>query len=120
MLKSFKNWLREESHNLTLRVNEQPQAFQKKKCTGLCLKCVELPSIPSNIAEGTSSRKEYLQFLSIAYSSSGELETHMLLAHDLGFLNESCFKQVVALEEVTKLLFTLIRSLRKDITTHRL
>jgi len=42
-------------------------------------------SIPSNIAEGSGSTsdKEFLHFLSIAISSSYELETQLLLIQDL-------------------------------------
>lgn len=42
-------------------------------------------SIPSNIAEGSgrTSEKEFVHFLRIAISSSYELETQLILAHDL-------------------------------------
>jgi len=42
-------------------------------------------SIPSNIAEGSgrSSDKEFLHFLSIAISSSYELETQLLLCNEI-------------------------------------
>jgi four helix bundle protein len=45
-------------------------------------------SIPSNIAEGHARRstKEFLQFISIARGSMAELETQLILAKDLGFL----------------------------------
>jgi len=42
-------------------------------------------SVPSNIAEGSgrSTNKDFKNFLSIAQSSSYELETQLILAHDL-------------------------------------
>lgn len=45
-------------------------------------------AIPSNIAEGygRQSKKEYRQFLCIAYSSLCELETQYLLAIDLSYI----------------------------------
>ena len=48
-------------------------------------------SIPSNIAEGYKrrNRSEYLQFLSIANGSAGELETQLLLAKDVAKLPAS-------------------------------
>lgn len=42
-------------------------------------------SIPANIAEGYSRnhRAEFVQFLSIANGSAGELETHLIIAKDI-------------------------------------
>ena len=47
-------------------------------------------SIPSNIAEGQCrwSTREFTHFLSIAHGSLGEVETQMLLAQRLGYLND--------------------------------
>lgn len=47
-------------------------------------------SVPSNIAEGyrRKNRKEYIQFLNIAYASAGELDTQASLAHDLEMLRD--------------------------------
>ena len=45
-------------------------------------------SVPSNIAEGAarSSKKEFLQFLSIARGSLSELETQVIIAKELGYV----------------------------------
>ncbi len=47
-------------------------------------------SIPSNIAEGAGRKgdKELLQFLSFALGSLAEVETQLLIAVRLGYLNE--------------------------------
>jgi len=46
-------------------------------------------SIPSNIAEGAArnSDKEFKQFLYIALGSASEVETQLLIAENLGFMN---------------------------------
>lgn len=48
-------------------------------------------SIPSNIAEGFRRRysKEHKQFLSIALGSCAELETHIVIAKELGYLSKN-------------------------------
>lgn len=48
-------------------------------------------SIPSNIAEGSSrsSNKEFCRFLEIAIGSAYEIETQILIASDLNFLNQN-------------------------------
>lgn len=73
-------------------------------------------SIPSNIAEGYRRQYigEYLQFLSIAYGSCGELETQILLAKDLEFLDENNFGIAYNLcQEISKMLNSLINSIKK-------
>jgi len=71
-------------------------------------------SIPSNIAEGylRKNLKEYLQFLRIAYGSAAELETQLIIAKDL-YQKIDYQKGELLLEEVQKMLNTLIRKLTK-------
>ncbi|WP_417195669.1 four helix bundle protein [Bizionia sp.] len=47
-------------------------------------------SIPSNIAEGSSrhSNKDFTRFLQIAIGSAYEIETKLLIASDLNFINK--------------------------------
>lgn len=69
-------------------------------------------SIPSNIAEGYSRKgiKEYSHFLRIAYGSSNELETQIIIAKDL-------YKKIdyhhieLLLEEILKMLNVIIEKL---------
>jgi four helix bundle protein len=71
-------------------------------------------SIPSNIAEGRrrSTRKDYKQFMIIAYGSGAELETQIEIAKRLKFASEISFKRIdELLEEVMKMLNKYISSL---------
>ena len=71
-------------------------------------------SVPAYIAEGYERqyRKEYLQFLSIAKGSLGEVETYIMLAKDLGYLSSDEYNSLEEVRaEVGKLLRGLMRSL---------
>lgn len=52
-------------------------------------------SIPANIAEGRERgrTKEFLDHLSIAHGSLAELETHILIARRLNYVNEESLRQ---------------------------
>ena len=70
-------------------------------------------SIPSNIAEGyRRGKREYIQFLKVAFGSCAELETQISISKDLGYLKTSDFQKIYSLqEEVSKLLGAIIRKM---------
>ena len=72
-------------------------------------------SIPSNIAEGAArtGSKEFLQFLSISRGSLSEVETQLLIAKNLGYINnpDPVLEQI---DKVFGLLGGLINSIRKN------
>ncbi|HEX5502577.1 MAG TPA: four helix bundle protein, partial [Thermomicrobiales bacterium] len=72
-------------------------------------------SIPANVAEGQgrTGSKEFLHHLSIANGSLYEVETHLILARDLSYLDEQvCDTLLRQAAEIGRLLNGLIRSLR--------
>ena len=102
---------------LVRSVYELSNRFPKDEIYGLSSQIRRAAvSVPSNIAEGQGrdSTKEFLHHLSIAYGSLMEVETQMLIAKDLGYLEN----QVVAdfLEksaETGRVVNGLMRSLRR-------
>ena len=73
-------------------------------------------SIPSNIAEGAGhfSNKQFSRFLEIAYASSCELDTQVILSFDLNFINQDELKNSgLYIDELQKMLSGLIKSLER-------
>jgi four helix bundle protein len=71
-------------------------------------------SVPSNIAEGQGRRytKEFIRFLGIAYGSLQEVETQVILAHRLGYMEEAQETQLLEqCTEVAKLINGLTSAL---------
>ncbi len=116
-LESFKDlqaW--QKAYALVVAIYKATGSFPGSETYGLVAQMRRAAvSIPCNIAEGyrRNSRKEYLQFLAVAYGSTAELETQLLLARDLGLLgSESSSALDRLLSDVSRLLSRLISSLR--------
>lgn len=74
-------------------------------------------SIPSNIAEGQAhySRREFLHFLRHAAGSLAELETQLLIAERLQYLDHPSTTELLQrVHEVGRILNGLIASLRES------
>lgn len=70
-------------------------------------------SIPSNIAEGAGrgTEKEFTYFLNVALASSFEVETQLILAFDLKYIQEEKLNPVMeGISEIQKMLTGLIKS----------
>ena len=69
-------------------------------------------SIPSNIAEGRKSNKDFYHFLSIALGSSFELETQVIIANEFNYINQEALENTCKLiNEVQKMIHGLQKSL---------
>jgi four helix bundle protein len=78
-------------------------------------------SIPSNIAEGQGrlTRGEFKQFLGHARGSTFEVETQLLIAQDLGYLDaESTGGLLQQVQEVGRILSGLLAALDRVRTSH--
>lgn len=118
-MKDFRNlnvWVK--AHALTLAVYRATNRFPKEETYGLIGQIRRsCASIPANIAEGCgrSGDGELGRFLQIAAGSASELEYHILLAHDLRFLNDANYNELSSgVLEVKRMLAALIGKLRAD------
>ncbi len=78
-------------------------------------------SIMSNIAEGFGREGaiEFHRFVTVARGSTFELQSHLYLAHDLGYLPADVLRELSARIEVSRLLRALRTSLGKARTRAR-
>ena len=114
--RKLKVW--EKAHHLTFAVDKATTAFPRDELYGLTSQIRRNgASIPANIAEGCGRNgdAEFARFLQIATGSASELEYHLLLAHDLGFLDDTQYQQLAAdTVEVKRMLSAFIQKLRAN------
>jgi four helix bundle protein len=116
MLQSYRElvvW--QKAMELATLVYRLTESFPKREIYGLVAQLRRAGvSVPSNIAEGygRGSRKEYVQFLSIAQGSLKELETQ-ILSEKLAYATAAQVAKLLSEAEVVgKMLGSLIRSLK--------
>ncbi|ABF43365.1 S23 ribosomal [Candidatus Koribacter versatilis Ellin345] len=106
----------ERAHRLTLGVYRETGGFPSSELYGLTSQTRRAAaSIGANIAEGAGkdSNPEFLRFLQIASGSASELENHLLLARDLGFLVVPVYGRLSAeLQDVRKMITAFMRHLQ--------
>ena len=107
-----------KGHELTLEVYKATRAFPRDELYGLTSQIRRASaSIPANIAEGCvrGSGAEFRHFLQIAMGSASELEYHILLASELGFLGRSQFESLDRqVTEIKRMLTSFIQRLQAD------
>ena len=106
----------QKSMDLVVTIYNLTEKFPKSEIYGLTSQMRRSAvSIPSNISEGRrrGSRKDYHQFLIVAYASGAELETQIEIAKRLSFGNNSEYNEVNSLlVEVMKMLNKMLSTLR--------
>jgi four helix bundle protein len=116
MLKNYKElkvWQR--SYGLCLEVYGVTAKFPKDERYGLTSQIRRSAvSVPSNIAEGYGRKTtaDYIRMLYISYGSVCELETQILLAGDLNFIDKGELSKIKnTITEIERMLKALIKSL---------
>jgi four helix bundle protein len=102
----------------SLAIYKHTACFPREEVYGLTSQirrsCI---SIAANIAEGCgrSGEPELGRFLQIGLGSASELEYHLLLAADLGYLSESVHQKLATkVVEIKRMLASLIQKLKAD------
>ena len=102
----------DKSHKLTLRLYERSRNFPKEEFYGLTSQLRRAAmSIGANLAEGCGRQTtpELARYVRIAMGSASELDYHLLLARDFGFLKSDEHSDLSAeLTRIRKMLTALL------------
>ena len=108
----------QKAHRLTLDVYSATADFPKDEQYGLTSQIRRCAvSIPANIAEGCGKvgPAEFARYLLISSGSASELDYHLLLARDLGYLDSPRYEALIdVLTEVRRILTAMIKTSRPD------
>ena len=108
----------QKAHELALNFYKTTRTFPTDERYGLTSQIRRsAASICANIAEGCcrQTRRDFARFAYIALGSASELEYHLLMAADLGILNEECYLPFErSVTQVKRMLTGLIRRLMTD------
>jgi len=104
-----------KAHKLTLDLYKSSRTFPREELYGLTAQLRRAASsIGANLAEGCGRQTnfEFARFVRIAMGSASELDYHLLLAKDLGFLEaDEHQNHSKALTEVRKMLWSLLSTI---------
>jgi four helix bundle protein len=111
--KELKVW--EKAHEWVMEVYRITGSFPSEERFSLVAQLRRsAASVPANIAEGCGrdSQRELSRFLTIAAGSACESEYHLLLARDLGYLEEGIHRELDhKINEVKRMLNSLLQKL---------
>lgn len=106
----------QKSYTLTRAIYSVTEHFPKKEDFSLTSQMRRCSlSIPSNIAEGyrRGHRKEFTQFLQIAFGSASELEVQLLLSKDIKYISEQEYQDCNSLlTEILKMLNVMLTKMK--------
>jgi len=98
-------------------VYQATESFPKEEKFGLISQIRRAAvSIPANVAEGAARRspKEFVHFISNAQGSASELETELLIAQRLGYLQKSIYLEMHnTLDNIGRMLIGLAQHLER-------
>jgi four helix bundle protein len=110
-----------KAHNPTLELYKLSRQFPKEEVYGLTSQLRRAASsIGANLAEGCGrqSNPEFARFVRISMGSASELDYHLLLSRDLGFLENDTYQRTSkSLTEVRKMLASLLSTVETEIGT---
>ena len=106
----------QKAHDCAIEVYRHTRAFPSDERFGLTSQLRRAAvSVTSNIAEGCGrdSERDFSRFLSMAAGSASEVEYQLLLARDLGYLDDGNYGPLnEKVNEVKRMLNSLIMRLR--------
>ncbi len=84
--------------------------------------CRSVASIAANIAEGVSRRSanDFYRFLEIALGSANEVECHLIIASDLGYIsNDDLEKEAGNVNHLRSMMINFMKKVESDIPNRR-
>lgn len=107
----------QKSMVLIQKIYELTRSFPKIEIYGLTNQMRRAAiSIPANISEGAArqTKREFIQFLHMAQGSLSELDTHLEISEELGYLKETNLEELsLLMNDIDKMLTGLIKSLKR-------
>jgi len=108
----------DKSHELTLELYRKSRSFPKEEFYGLTSQLRRAAvSVGANLAEGCGRQTtaELARFVRISMGSASELDYHLLLCHDFGFLQPDDYRKLSQeLTRIRKMLTSLLATLESE------
>ncbi|MDD5760660.1 MAG: four helix bundle protein [Candidatus Pacebacteria bacterium] len=104
-----------ETHKLVLMIYQITKSFPKEERFGLVDQIRRAAiSITSNIAEGFSrnTNKDKCQFYSLSLGSLSELQSQLLIAKDLKYLNQQAFNLIAQQSIIVRKLLSGLKRIK--------
>jgi four helix bundle protein len=105
----------QEGINVVKKIYELTPSFPKEEIYGLTSQMRRCAvSIPSNIAEGFKRfhNNEFRQFLYITLGSCAELETQLIIADELDYIDTKNKENIIEdLNHISRMIYNLIKKL---------